>query len=110
MTRAAVAPRAVVELGWVGACVGQKVLQRCDVQAFGCVGIHHQHIGDAQHLGDGRKVGGRVVGHAAIKPRVHGMRRGGCDANHRTVRRGLRHDICADVAASARTVFDDHRA
>jgi hypothetical protein len=37
-----------------------------NAQALRGVGIHHQHVGHAQYLGDGREVDGRVIGHLAV--------------------------------------------
>jgi len=77
------------------------------LQALRSFGVHHQHVGHPHHLGDGRKVGGGVVGHLLEEPGVDCVGGGGGNADGAAVRRGLGHQVRADVAACTRFVVDD---
>ncbi|MEY3671148.1 MAG: hypothetical protein RI904_805, partial [Pseudomonadota bacterium] len=60
--------------------------------------------------GDGRKVLGRVKRHLGKEPGVDGVRGHRRDADRGAIRRGLGHQVHAQIAASAGLVLDDHRA
>ena len=110
MARAAIASAGVIELGGIGLGIADQVGQGGDVQAERGVGVHHQHIGHAHHLRDGGKVGGGVIRHLAVQPRVDRMG-GHCgNADGQTVGRCLGNRVCADIAARAGPVFNDDRA
>ena len=107
MPGTAVAATGVVEFGRVGFGIFDQVSQRVDFQTRGCVSVDHQHVRYAQHLRDGGKVSGGVVGHLAVQPRVDGVCGYGSNADGQTVWCCFGNGVCTNVAATAGFVVND---
>jgi hypothetical protein len=83
--------------------VSEEILHgRC-----GHAGMHHHHVGIGNHRRDGDKFAVRRVAQLRVEAGADGDGAFGRDQEGVSVRRGLGHDLAADIAACTAAIVDD---
>ena len=102
--RGADALRSIIELAGVGLGVGNEFLHGLGRKIL----PHHQHVRNARHHG-GDLEAGRIEIELLVERAIDRQRRRRRRQQRVAVRRGLIHDLGADIATRARVVLDDER-